>query len=142
MALSKAAVLCFYSASWRFAAYLIVEERAEIGGVFRYRKSIITYCTIYIISDKCRVFSAVIITAQMVTYALDGAPSASKAYDSGRKLLSIMSTSETSVDYKQKKQVRMFICCTFIMYMQYIPSGHIIWTRNEQQCLLLLPISA
>ena len=46
-AIPIAMVLCVYSAGWRFAAYLVIKERATIGGVFRHET---TYCILKIIN--------------------------------------------------------------------------------------------
>ena len=59
-----------------------------------------------IVSDQCRVFGAVLITARNVTYALNSAPDASQAYESGRKMLSLMQ--DRHVEQEQERQVKLF----------------------------------
>ena len=58
-----------------------------------------------IVCDQCRVFGAVLITARNVTYALNSAPDASQAYESGRKMLSLMQSSDRHVEQERERQV-------------------------------------
>ena len=46
-AIPMAMVLCVYSAGWRFAAYLVIKERATIGGVFRHETMYDILITMY-----------------------------------------------------------------------------------------------
>ena len=64
-----------------------------------------TYTNLY------RVFAAVIVTSQEVTYALFHAPDASQAYKSGRKLLSLILNSGQDTDQGEKRPVSKVMRC-------------------------------
>ena len=58
----------------------------------------------------CRVFSVIIVTARNVTYAMYNTPDSSEAFESGRKIMSIIQDSENKVErgaavVRQKKTI-------------------------------------
>ena len=62
-----------------------------------------------VVPDHCRVFGAVLVTGRNVTYALKSAPDASQAYESGKKMLSLMQSSDRREKQEHERQVRFSI---------------------------------
>ena len=59
--------------------------------------------------DHCRVFGAVLVTGRNVTYALNSAPDSSQAYESGKRMLSLMQRSDRREEQEQGRQVRFSV---------------------------------
>ena len=56
-----------------------------------------------------RVFAAVIVTARNVTYALASAPDVSQGFECGKKISSLLKSTNNSIAQEHTKQVKIIL---------------------------------